>query len=328
MKAHIEAGLVKATRHPRLPLTVYNYTSRCAYDGLWDEVTLKCRGLVLDDKGNVVARPFPKFFNLGEHIPEYVPWHLPYTVTEKLDGSLLIAFLYAGEVVTCTRGSFTSPQSLKGRELLGDCALVEGYTYLFEVIYPDNAIVCDYGGRESATLLAVIETATEREMPRDFATGFEWVKNLPRLPDTVPDEEEGYVLRFSNGLRIKIKGEEYNRRLRERSRLSRRSILDHNRAGTLELLLARIHPRLRPAVIAEAKQQTEDFNLWVSAAKVAYQNVASLPSRKEQAAELGRRYPGVKALAFALLDGKDIAPMVWKSIPLNREMESLNEPTS
>lgn len=38
--------------------SMYNYTAKAQYDKLWNEVTLQCRGLILDGDGNVVARPF------------------------------------------------------------------------------------------------------------------------------------------------------------------------------------------------------------------------------------------------------------------------------
>src|ERR1700744_2448922 len=59
--------LVVARRHPTRNLTILNYTERCQYErGLWNEVTLACRGLIHDGAGNVVARPFRKFFNYGQ----------------------------------------------------------------------------------------------------------------------------------------------------------------------------------------------------------------------------------------------------------------------
>ena len=60
---YIEKGLVIKQVHPTLPLSIYNYSRTCQYGGLWDDITLNCRGLVLDNKGNVIAKPFPKFFN-------------------------------------------------------------------------------------------------------------------------------------------------------------------------------------------------------------------------------------------------------------------------
>src|SRR5690348_3527676 len=59
--------LVVARRHPSEPLTILNYTERCQYErGLWGPVTLACRGLIHDDNGRIVARPFRKFFNYGQ----------------------------------------------------------------------------------------------------------------------------------------------------------------------------------------------------------------------------------------------------------------------
>jgi RNA ligase len=48
-------------------LRLYHYTDGCVYDGLWDAFSLLARGLVVDrQRKEVVATPFPKFFNLGE----------------------------------------------------------------------------------------------------------------------------------------------------------------------------------------------------------------------------------------------------------------------
>lgn len=62
-----EDGLLRCQTHPTLPLTIWNYTEKVQYEKLWDEVTLACRGLVtMDETGEVVARPFKKFFNMEE----------------------------------------------------------------------------------------------------------------------------------------------------------------------------------------------------------------------------------------------------------------------
>jgi RNA ligase len=62
---YYEDGLLYKQTHPTLPLTIWNYTEKVQYEGLWDEITSMCRGLVTDDKG-IVARPFRKFFNIEE----------------------------------------------------------------------------------------------------------------------------------------------------------------------------------------------------------------------------------------------------------------------
>jgi len=47
-------------------LTIWNYSRKVQYENLWDDVTLQTRGLVTDDKGKIVPRPFGKFFNMEE----------------------------------------------------------------------------------------------------------------------------------------------------------------------------------------------------------------------------------------------------------------------
>ena len=71
LEKYYEDGLLYKQTHPTLPLTIWNYTPKVQYENTWDEITLQCRGLVTDDNGNVVARPFKKFFNIeeGKHTP-------------------------------------------------------------------------------------------------------------------------------------------------------------------------------------------------------------------------------------------------------------------
>jgi len=217
-KYHKEGLLYKQT-HPTLPLTIWNYSPDVQYGKKWDEVTLQCRGLVTDGKGNVVARPFKKFFNIEEQM------HTPtkeFEVYEKMDGSLGIVFCYGGTWHIATRGSFTSDQSIKGKELLSKYNLdflSPGYTYLFEIIYNENRIVCNYDF-EDLVMLACIETTDGGEV--DIHSGyysqeFNIVKkyndivDYTKLKHMVDDNAEGFVIKFSNGERMKVKGEEYVR---------------------------------------------------------------------------------------------------------------------
>ena len=136
-----EEGLLYKQVHPTLPLTIWNYSEKVQYESLWDDVTSQCRGLVTDDKGDIVATPFKKFFNIeeGKHTPTS-----EFDVYSKMDGSLGILFNYDGEWVMATRGSFTSDQAIKGMEMLSKydySRLNKGYTYLFEIIYDDTRIV-------------------------------------------------------------------------------------------------------------------------------------------------------------------------------------------
>lgn len=62
----VAEGYITERRHPTLPLRVYCYTKKTQYSRTWTPETRMARGLVTDDEGNVVARPFEKFYNVGE----------------------------------------------------------------------------------------------------------------------------------------------------------------------------------------------------------------------------------------------------------------------
>jgi RNA ligase len=222
LEEYIGKGLVVKQNHPTLPLSIYNYSRTTQYDGVWDDITLNCRGLVLDNEGNVIAKPFPKFFNYEEHKPEDIP-NENFEVYEKMDGSLGIIFHYEGEWLIATRGSFASEQAIKGKEMLdklNKSALIPGYTYLVEIIYPENRIVVDYGNEEKLVVLGAYnnETGKEVEVSEMVNEGWEvvmmyktWGEDWETLKKEISKDNEGYVIRFSGGMRMKIKGDEYVR---------------------------------------------------------------------------------------------------------------------
>ena len=230
-------GLLQKQTHPIHDLTIWNYSPKVQYDKLWDEITMQCRGLVTNSNGDIVARPFKKFFNYDEHSPEEIPNEF-FEVYEKMDGSLGILFNYQDEWILATRGSFTSPQAIKGTELLKKYKykyLPTDCTYLFEIIYPENRIVVDYGTEEKLVLLGSIQTNSGDEY--DIANqnyedlGFEivttyksWGEGYNLLQQEISKDKEGYVIRFKNGFRMKIKGDEYKRLHRILTNISNRDI--------------------------------------------------------------------------------------------------------
>jgi RNA ligase len=135
LNKYYEDGLLYKQVHPTLPLTIWNYTPKVQYESKWDDVTLMCRGLITNDGGNIVARPWRKFFNMeeGKHTPT-----TDFEVFEKVDGSCIILFYYNHEWIFASRGSFTSEQSVKAKELSSKYplhSLDKQKTYIFEIIY-------------------------------------------------------------------------------------------------------------------------------------------------------------------------------------------------
>lgn len=174
LDAAVTGGLVRVQRHPALPLRIYNYTEQAVFGREWTTVTRTCRGLVVADDGEVVARPWPKFFNHGEASADPLDLAAPVEVTDKADGSLGILYpapdAAAGQGVgyaVATRGSFTSEQALHGTGVYRDryahaWTPQPGWTYLAEIVYPANRIVLDYGDLDDLILLGAVEIATGR----------------------------------------------------------------------------------------------------------------------------------------------------------------------
>lgn len=202
--------------------------------------TIRCRGLIADDAtGEIVAWPFPKFFNVAEHDlgQPYAPPlpDEPFEVYDKIDGSLGVVFHHADRWHAASKGSFTSEQATWAQRWLDEHdtgALWPDTTYLAEIVYPENRIVVDYGQRQDLVLLGAFDR-DGTEIPLATAS-VEWLEigsvvrswPAPSLMDLLkltaanarPDgtqssgtDAEGYVLRFASGLRAKAKLAEYVR---------------------------------------------------------------------------------------------------------------------
>lgn len=84
-------GLVDRRTDKERGLNIYVYTMFTQKERLWNYVTLNARGIVYDDKGRLIQRCLPKFFNHDE--PDGIKviqtyrqlWAVP-EITEKMDG--------------------------------------------------------------------------------------------------------------------------------------------------------------------------------------------------------------------------------------------------
>lgn len=335
-KYHKNGLLLKQT-HPSFDLTIWNYSPKVQYEKLWDDITMQCRGLVTNSEGKIVARPFKKFFNYEEHAPEEIPNEL-FEVYEKLDGSLGILFNYKDEWILATRGSFTSVQAIKGRELLNKYdynRLHKDYTYLFEIIYPENRIVCMYDF-EDLILLGIIHTSSGGEVNvhnddnEDIRIknlirnlGFKivtlyktWGEGFDLLKEEISKDKEGYVIRFKNGLRMKIKGDEYKRLHKILTNISNRDIWEYLKDGKpFDEILDRVPDEFYGWVKETAGDLTIKFENIERDYCQYYKtliNISGIVNRKEFA-NYAKSFPHSNIL-FAMLDNKDYKQMIWKII--------------
>ncbi len=320
LKKLIEENYIRVQKHPTEALYIYNYTAQAQYERIWNDVTLACRGLILDDKGYFVARPFPKFFNLGELDAVAIP-NLPFEVYEKMDGSLGISYWVDGIPFIATRGSFTSEQAQKANDMLQSkyqaavAKMNADYTYLFEIIYPENRIVLDYGHREELVLLGIIETQTGVELPLEDI-GFPVVKTYEGITDITTlkgmelENKEGFVVKFSNNFRLKVKFEEYFRLHRIITGVTSYTIWEYLKTGTpMDEILEQVPDEFYDWVKITKAQLEANFRVIEEKARDEYKVLAT---RKETAAYfLTKEYP---AILFSMLDDKDYTDAIWNRI--------------
>ncbi len=378
LEKYYKDGLLHKQTHPTLDLTIWNYSPRVQYERLWDDITIQCRGLVTNTKGEIVARPFKKFFNYEEHKPEDLP-NENFEVYEKMDGSLGILFYYEeeltderryniwfnnnyetgmerffdpnnlpdfdntyydptpktkGEWILATRGSFTSTQAIKGRELLEKYdynRLAKDYTYLFEIIYPENRIVCNYDF-EDLILLGMIHTKTGDEvnihndnnedirlknliknLNIKVVTLYKtWGEGYDLLKEEISKDKEGYVIRFKNGFRMKIKGEEYIRLHRILTNISNRDIWEYLKDNKpFDELLEKVPDEFNNWVKETARDLTVRFENIEKDYREIFENLNNRNLSRKDFALRAKQYRHSNIL-FNMLDGTNPKQTIWK----------------
>ncbi|WP_110113188.1 T4 RnlA family RNA ligase [Bacillus sp. CGMCC 1.16541] len=226
----VEQKYVTRREHPIYAhLVILNYTEHVTYEKRWNDVTLSCRGLILNEKsGEVIARPFPKFFNYGEY-PEYevdIPFHEVPEFTVKHDGSLGISYKVDGQVYWATRGSFESEQAKVAQHIwdskYASVHIPDELTLLVEIIDPRTKVVVNYNGLSDLIMIGAVNRLTGYDYPYEELLQLgkqlgmavtEQVKltieEAVKLKSEIDHNSEGWVLRWPNGKRLKVKGNHY-----------------------------------------------------------------------------------------------------------------------
>ena len=248
---------IDIAKHPVYDLWILDYSKSCSLDSMWNETTMVCRGMIIDANYDIVSWPFRKFFNVEELetlVPKFpgldleIP-NLPFKAYEKLDGSLGIGYWVDGNLYIATKGSFVSDQAIKANDIFQKRYrqyvdnLDKSCTYLFEIIYPENRIVVDYGKMEDIILIGVKDTETGEDIPLEK---YEGIFNIVKEYDCADwktmreqfsgDNREGFVVRFDNGYRMKMKYEDYFKKHFLRSYLTEKHVFQFYYEGRLEEL--------------------------------------------------------------------------------------------
>lgn len=317
----VEERYIGKQKHESAPLVIYNYTAKAQYEKMWNNETLQCRGLIYNEELDCIwARPFKKFFNFGESEKLEIPEGKS-EVYDKLDGSLGILYWIGDIPYLATRGSFVSEQAQHGTEILrkkySHIRFNQEYTYLFEIIYPKNRIVVDYKGLDDLILLAIIETKTGKEMPLDdiaipIVKSYDGVVDFKKLIEKNEDNKEGFVVKWENGFRIKMKFTEYVRLHKLVTQVNAKTVWEMLKdKKSMEELLERVPDefykwakKVIDSLLEKYKEiEIEAKEIFFSAPKITRKDFALFVVKT--------KYP---AICFSLLDEKDYSKDIWQRI--------------
>lgn len=229
-------AVVQPFFHPSQPLIGLGYTQvahvtlhKFASDG-WTPAIRLCRGIIFDRRGTLVAMPFPKFFNYGESPETNNLPNEPFEATLKNDGHLGILFEYKGGLFITTRGCFVSKTAVVATQMLDAyrekwrSIYPKDVTTLVEIIHPETHVIVDYGDAERFVVIGAFNRRTLKDSAYPELTALAKHLSLPvadlwqgtnvsdlaqLMYDLSVKNEEGYVVRFASGLRVKFKYKAY-----------------------------------------------------------------------------------------------------------------------
>lgn len=290
----------------------------------------ECRGIKFcSATGKILARPFGKFFNIGEREetqPHLIDFTQPHWVLTKFDGSMVHPMLLGGDIVLCTRMGRTQHATTAERHLTPELrqwfkdALLEGWTPILEWVAPDNRIIIKYP-ESKLVLLAIRNTVTgEYQEPASVRvnglragldvvdTHQSWGATAHEFLDMVRvlQDAEGFVIRFAHGDWYKCKAEDYVRKSSAKSAIE----LEKN---ALAVILVGGLDDVKPLLDAQHVAKVEAYETavlnGVASTAAAIAHLVDTGAALDQKAFATQHLNGVdqllRALAFQVRKGKD-----------------------
>lgn len=199
-------------------------------DDLGGAIRRECRGIIFDKQGNIMSRPFHKFFNIGER--DETQFHkidlsLPHVIMEKMDGSMIRPLIVDGKLRLGTKMGLTEVSAMaeKWLEIQSDdkrdwlmAVAQANITPLFEWISKKNQIVIDYEVDDLVYLGSRNNFSGNYYM--EYNPPFNVVSMYGSIKNSITDyiakvrqdtNREGDIVRFYDGHMFKSKNDWYVR---------------------------------------------------------------------------------------------------------------------
>lgn len=339
-----QRGRVNVKYYVSEALVLFDYKAECQYSNTdWNWFELNSRGLILNfHTGEVMARPFEKFFNYGQRLPS--PEAKIVEITDKMDGSLGILYRsrFSHQWKISTRGSLDSDQAKAATQMLDEDYSIpddaDEWTYLFEIIYPENRIVVNYGDRRDLCLIGARHKATgeyksAHELDKvadrhlfgrpavyhvvDSAGDLD---GMLKLAQTIDANSEGWVVVFDDGQRFKIKGAAYLVAHRLMTQVSGKRVAQAMLDGVLDTYTEGVPDEF----LGEIRSHQTAINFFVDG-RISYIQEAmrgapdSAADQKAFALWVKENVPDSRhhSLMFSARAGKELRPIILKQMIAN-----------
>jgi RNA ligase len=203
-------------------------------DDLGGAIRRECRGLIFDRAGNIMSRPFHKFFNVNEREETQahcIDMSQPHVIMEKMDGSMIRPIFVDDYLRLATKMGVTevamqaeawlAAQDPMLKEWMA-IMMVQGITPIFEWVSPFNQIVLAYETAD-LVLLSLRNNITGEYLDVGDPKNDKLWTVVPQygsvagnLADYIARQRgaegrEGDIIRFADGHMIKVKNDWYVR---------------------------------------------------------------------------------------------------------------------
>jgi RNA ligase len=330
--------------------TVVNYAVAFEETFQWDAndpvgstIRRECRGLIFDtETGNLISRPYHKFFNAGEKEETQlnkINLYEPHVVLEKLDGSMIRPIPTKEGFRLATKAGITDV-AMNAEVFIADkphyarfihkCLLMN-VTPIFEWVSRKNRIVIDYP-TDNLILTGMRYNNTgnyvDYQVMKDYATSWTIpvvkavdglsVQNIELFVKQVRewDDGEGVVLRFDTGRMVKVKADDYVLRHRSKDAINQEK-------NVLQTILEDSVDDLVPLLTPEDAQRVEAFQnaFWMALEDVGteihdlYKQIDRGQDQKEYATmAVPSVIPQYQPFMFRLRKGASVRDLLVDSI--------------
>lgn len=344
--------------------TVVNYAVAFEDTFQWGEsdpvgssVRRECRGLIFDtETGNLISRPYHKFFNAGEKEEtaiNKINLYESHVVLEKLDGSMIRPIPTKEGFRLATKAGVTDV-ALNAEVFIADkphyaffinMCISQDATPIFEWVSRKNRIVVDYP-EDNLILTAIrwnstgsyvlheelVEYKTKFNIPVVKAVDGLAVQNIDLFVKQVRewDDGEGIVLRFDSGHMVKVKADDYVLRHKSKEAINQEK-------NVIQTILDDSVDDLVPLLTPDDAERLKSFQtaFWASVENVSYEMAQKFlggntlyPDKKDFAVEFVQKKvePTYAPVMYAMKGGKEsrgiLVEMIAKSLSSQSKIDN------